>query len=123
MHLEWPWESPSQFPTTKLKIREKEVLVTIGNQTQDQVWSKEIHPSVYITLPQSNKARLHSNQPKEVKILSILRNLFKIKLKSFGKPLKEIQGKTTKTKQGVLKDKQEKHKNQGKLNSKERDYM
>jgi len=48
-----------------------------------------------------------------------LRKLFKIKLTSFGNPLKEIQGKTTKTKQGVPKDKQEKHKKQGKLNSKE----
>jgi len=54
-----------------------------------------------------------------VKILLILRKLFKIKLTSFGNPLKEIQGKTTKTKQGVPKDKQEKHKKQGKLNSKE----
>jgi len=32
------------------------------------------------------------------------------RIQGFGKPLKEIQGKTTKTKQRLLKDKQEKHK-------------
>jgi len=84
----------------------------LAAKTRDQVWSK-ITTQVFRSHSQSIKTSLYSNPPKEVKILLILFGyLFKSKPFVSTTTLNVFQErKTTKTKQGSPKDKQERHKN------------
>jgi len=67
---------------------------------------------VFRSHSESNKARLHSNPPKGVKILLKFEDLFKSKPSDLATTLKELKEmKIIKTKQGSPKDNQAKHKN------------
>ena len=100
--------NPFSLDQNSTKPRQKKyVRVKIYNNTRDQVWSKEIHPSFQITLPkQQGKATLKSTKRSENTFN--LETLFKRKLKCFSQHTQEFQEeKTTKIKLRSPKDKQE----------------